>query len=231
MMPLKLKGIFFDAVGTLIRPARPIGHTYARVAHHYGVYLEPKQVEKAFQEVFARMQWRPSASVPQDGEDRTWWREVVFGVLENFSVGPAFPFESYFAELYELFARPDQWRVFPEVPEVLSLLREIYPLWVLSNWDDRLAPVLEGLGLLRVFSHVWVSSRLGAAKPDPEFYRRALKKVHCEPHEVMLVGDDPHGDVEVPKGLGWQTFWIRRPERDLWDLVDFLRTACQEQGI
>jgi putative hydrolase of the HAD superfamily len=221
-MSQRPKILFFDAVGTLIRPARPIGYTYAMVASHYGAALDPEGVQSAFRRVFEQMQHRPSATVPENGDDRAWWRELVAQVLAECSLPRTFPFEFYFEELYLLFGDPGQWRVFPEVPSVLEGLAKKYLLGVLSNWDDRLLPVLEGLDLRSYFRHVWVSARLGAAKPDPKFYQRVLERVGLAAREVLLVGDDPKGDVEVPACLGWSTFWVQRPDCDLWDLFGFL---------
>ena len=53
------------------------------------------------------------------------------------------PSETFFHELYERFARPDAWEVFPDVVSVLEELAESgLKLGVISNWDERLRPLL-----------------------------------------------------------------------------------------
>ena len=54
--------------------------------------------------------------------------------------------------------------------------------------------ILEQLGVSQYFSHVFLSSELGADKPDPLIYRRALKLSRLAPDEVLHVGDDPVRD-------------------------------------
>ena len=49
---LKVKGeaevIFFDAAGTLIRLARPVGWHYAEVARRHGLNADQQRMESAF---------------------------------------------------------------------------------------------------------------------------------------------------------------------------------------
>lgn len=40
--------LFFDAAGTLIRPAQPVGLTYAHFAALHGIQVEPEVFMRAF---------------------------------------------------------------------------------------------------------------------------------------------------------------------------------------
>ena len=73
---------------------------------------------------------------------REWWRELVFRTLEM--AGVTMPDrETYFHELYDLFARPEVWRLFPDAVETLTAVRRRgLKAGLLSNWDHRLRPVL-----------------------------------------------------------------------------------------
>ena len=62
--------------------------------------------------------------------------------------------------------------------EVLEQLRPRFQLAVISNFDGRLRFILQHLGISNYFGYISISSELGADKPDPEIFRRALKLMH-----------------------------------------------------
>src|SRR5213079_115065 len=110
----------------------------------------------------------------------------------------------------------------PEVSEVLTKLRTRFELAVISNFDGRLRFILEHLGISKFFSHVFISSELGADKPDPEIYRRASSFIRLEPSEVLHVGDDPERDWKGATAAGLSIFQLDRPKTSLRDLLDSL---------
>jgi putative hydrolase of the HAD superfamily len=60
---------------------------------------------------------------------------------------------------------------------------------------------------------------MGADKPDPEFFRRALKLIYLEPNEALHVGDDPERDWKAASSVGLSIFRLDRPNNSLQDLV------------
>jgi len=95
---------------------------------------------------------------------------------------------------------------------------------VVSNFDGRLRFILEHLGISKFFAHVFVSSELGADKPDPEIYQRALKLMKLHPNEVLHVGDDPERDWGAASAAGLPVFRLDRPKNSLRDLATFLES-------
>ena len=79
--------------------------------------------------------------------------------------------------------------------------------------------VLEQFGVSRFFSHVFLSSELGADKPDPAIYQRALKLSGLAPNETLHVGDDPVRDWEGAEAAELSTFRLDRPRNSLRDLL------------
>ena len=62
-------------------------------------------------------------------------------------------------ELFQRFAGPDPWELFDEVLETLETLQgEKVRMVVISNWDDRLPVLLEGLGLAGFFEAIVFSA-------------------------------------------------------------------------
>ena len=101
----------------------------------------------------------------------------------------------------------------------LEQLRERFQLAVISNFDGRLRLILQNLGISKYFAHVFISSELGADKPDPEIFRRALKLMHLNANEVLHVGDDPERDWKAAKEAGLLVFQLDRPKNSLRDLL------------
>ncbi|MFZ0915315.1 MAG: HAD-IA family hydrolase, partial [Candidatus Udaeobacter sp.] len=136
--------------------------------------------------------------------------------------------DNFFEIAYEHFAEADVWELYPEVPGVLEKLQSRFRLAVVSNFDGRLRFILEHLGISKYFVHVFVSSELGADKPDLEIYRRALRVMKLNPSEVLHVGDDPERDWEAATAADLLIFRLDRPKNSLRDLVTMLTTNRHE---
>jgi putative hydrolase of the HAD superfamily len=220
-----IKAIFFDAVGTLFYLTRTVGHHYALVGSEVGLTLDPQQFDDAFYSAWKKMPHRAAILGPRENDDKGWWRELVDLVLDR--VAPSLSEldrDNFFEVAYEHFAEPSVWELYPEVPGVLKELQPHFQLAVISNFDGRLRFILEHLGISKFFTHIFISSEIGADKPDPEIFRRALKLLDLEPDEVLHVGDDPQRDWEAAREAGLSTFELDRPKNSLRDLVAALTT-------
>ena len=163
---------------------------------------------------------RPAIDGPRENDDKGWWRELVGRVFDQ--VAPSLSEldrDNFFEIAYEHFAEAGVWKLYPEVLDVLEQLRERFQLAVISNFDGRLRLILQNLGISKYFAHVFISSELGADKPDPEIFRRALKLMHLNANEVLHVGDDPERDWKAAKEAGLLVFQLDRPRNSLRDLL------------
>ena len=221
----KVRAIVFDVGGTLICPARPVGETYADFAYRYGVKLQAEPTSAAFAAAFKGCSPRLKKGVPSDGDDRAWWKEILRRSLPEDAFGEKKAFEAFFEEVYVHYAKPEAWEVYPEVREVLEELRD-YPveLAVLSNWDSRVHPVLDGHGLGEYLPRRFVSAELGWEKPDPAIYRHVGEALRLPAESLLSVGDHQRNDVEAPRKAGWRAVQIERPKRDLWAVVAALKS-------
>ncbi len=217
---VRIRAIIFDVGGTLIYPADPVGETYARIARTHGVKLRAEATTTAFREAMKSSSPRTKGTIPSDGDDRAWWKQlVVRSMPENTFADPA-AFSAFFEEVYAYFAKPEAWGIYPEVFEVLEVLRDrAIDLCVLSNWDARLHAVLDGNGLGEFLPQRFISAELGWEKPDPAIYRHVAEILRLAPGALLSVGDDSRNDVEGPRKAGWQALQIERPKRDLWAAV------------
>ncbi len=215
-----IKAIFFDAAGTLIRLPKSVGHHYALVGKRVGLALDATALDQAFLDSWKQMPMRSAIEGPREDDDEGWWRELVYQVIEQ--VAPStreLDRDAFFEVAYSHFAEAGVWDLYPEVIEILETLRPRFDLAVISNFDGRLRMIFERLGISKFFSHVFLSSELGADKPDLEIYRRALKLSGIAPNETLHVGDDPVRDWEAARTAGLDVFVLERPKNSLRDLV------------
>ncbi|PYL07577.1 MAG: hypothetical protein DME33_10095 [Verrucomicrobia bacterium] len=222
--PASLKAIFFDAVGTLFYLNGTVGEHYALVGNEVGLALDADQLDHAFYSAWKKMPQRAAIEGPRKNDDKGWWRELVNLVLDQAAPSLSeFDRDNFFEIAYEHFAEAGVWELYPEVPSVLEKLQPRFKLAVVSNFDGRLRLILQHLGISKYFSHVFISSELGADKPDPEIFRRALKLIDLKPKEVLHVGDDSERDWAAAHAAGLSTFELVRQQNSLRDLLSTLK--------
>jgi len=215
-----IKAILFDAAGTLFHLTKTVGYHYAYVGREVGLNLDAQQLESAFHTAWKQMPRRQAIDGPRENDDKGWWRELVGRVFDQ--VAPSLSEldrDNFFEIAYEHFAEAGVWKFYPEVFGVLEQLRERFQLAVISNFDGRLRLILQNLGISKYFVHVFLSSELGADKPDPEIFRRALKLMDLNANEVLHVGDDPERDWKAATEAGLLVFQLDRPKNSLRDLL------------
>ena len=168
------RAIFFDAAGTLIRLTKSVGTNYALVAERQGFILDAAQLDRAFAAVWREMPLRPATGQPREDDDKDRsqpGRAPARSRSPRLKRSIAILFEA----AYGHFAEAGVWELYPEVPEVLEALASRFELAVVSNFDGRLRVIFEHLSVSKYFRHLFISSELGADKPDPLIYRRALE--------------------------------------------------------
>jgi len=218
--PESLKAVSFDAAGTLFYLTKTVGDHYALVAEEVGLNLNAKKLDDAFHSAWAKMPQRKAIDGPRENDDKDWWRGLADQVL-----GEAAPEvgkldrDNFFEVAYDHFAEFGVWQLYPDVIDVLSQLQRRFQLAIVSNFDGRLRVILERLGVSKYFGHIFVSSEIGADKPDPEIFYRALKFLGLQPADVLHVGDDPERDWSAAAAAGLSIFRLDRTKNSLRDLL------------
>ena len=215
-----IKGILFDAAGTLFHLTQTVGEHYALVGREVGLKLDAAALDGAFAAAWKARPPRPATGAPREDDDKGWWRELVNEVFEQ--VAPQtdeLDRDNFFEVAYEHFAEADVWQLFPETYDVLADLSSRYPLAVISNFDGRLRVILEHLGITRYFAQFFISSEMGYDKPDREIFRVAAELMGRQPGELLHVGDDPERDWKAARAAGLHVFELRRPANSLRELL------------
>ena len=144
--------------------------------------------------------------------ERQWWCELVG---EIFAPYPGFErFDDYFSALFEHFSKPHTWMLYPETEQALRKMRQSgLTLAVITNFDSRVLGILEGLGISSCFDSVFLSSKVGYAKPAREIFQSALRYHSLRPEEAMHVGDSPIHDVAGAAGAGLTPVLVDRDDQ------------------
>jgi putative hydrolase of the HAD superfamily len=206
------EAILFDAAGTLIKPKKSVGESYATIAARYGMRVTASELLARFRICFDRA--APLAFPGAEPEslcalERAWWERLVRQVFEPF--GFFGEFDAYFNELFSYFARPDSWQLYPEVIQTLQALREReLTTFVVSNFDSRLCDILAGLDVSRWLDGVVISSAVGYAKPDRRIFDFVLKSRHLAAQEVLHVGDSLVNDIGGAANAGVRGILVDR---------------------
>jgi REG-2-like HAD superfamily hydrolase len=164
--------------------------------------------------------WRELDGVVESGRDRYarfpgaergFWKEFLRRVLAAARIDV--PLAPVLDELFETFRRPSTWRVYDDARAALTALRDDGAgLGVISNWDRRLTPLLDGLGLGGYFEVSVVSQLVGIEKPDRRIFQIAAERAGAAAESCVHVGDSVHFDVDGARGAGFQAILVQRGE-------------------
>ena len=140
---------------------------------------------------------------------RDGWAELADGIFEGLTSTP--PSRTFFPDLYARFAEKSAWRVFADVGPALHRMGHLgIKIGLISNWDERLRPLLADLGLARDFDAVIISCEEGVCKPDPAIFKIAAERLGVQPPGVLHVGDSWREDFEGALEAGCRALLVSR---------------------
>jgi putative hydrolase of the HAD superfamily len=104
-----------------------------------------------------------------------------------------------------------EFEPYPDVLPALGVLHERgVTLVIASNWDCSLPDWLRPTGIMELVDGVVTSAEVGAAKPDPRVFERALAVAAVEPSEALHAGDKVDNDVEGAAAAGVRGVLVQR---------------------
>jgi putative hydrolase of the HAD superfamily len=218
-----IQAVTFDVGGTLIAVWPSVGHVYAELAARYGNHgLSAALLNRRFAAA-----WRAAR---QFGYSRSDWAALVDATFLDLTGQP--PSRTFFTELYDHFSTPGAWRIFDDVIPALQALAEGgIKLGVISNWDERLRPLLERFRLAEYFETIVVSSEVRTAKPAAAIFQYAARSLGLPPAAVLHVGDDPAMDVRGARAAGLRGLLLRRDDGPIQPgCISSLRELWQDLG-
>jgi len=142
--------------------------------------------------------WEPSIAADQaDSFEINRQACLRLGITD-----PTLHAEAY-AYSQQVFHDPATFRIFPDVLDALVALRAAIPtLGIVSNWGWWLPELCVELGLAEYFDFIITSARVGAAKPNPVIFQKALTLAGSSPEDTLHVGDSLYADVRGAQAVG-----------------------------
>lgn len=196
---------------------------YLQYGRKFGSGLDKPEVKRRFQAARRKLFSVDTSAKDQiqgaltssDQIERDLWRGFIDFVFDDVEDS-----DRLFVQLWDFFAVATNWRVYPDVAECLSQLKQQgHYLAIASNFDSRLIPIVDQFEQLSVLDDVFCSAGLGFRKPDPAFYRQVLERVSqrlgrpVAGSEIIFVGDCVENDFHGPRRAGWSAFWLDRHNR------------------
>lgn len=211
--------VFFDAVGTLLKPATPVDDTYHLYGLKHGSAISKDNIRNRFYESFKKEELKDVSLDCKTNEAREFerWESIVsqcFPDLKSTAL--------LFKDLFQHYAQPNAWDLYPGTIPVLKFLENAEISWgIASNFDLRLQSIVKSKPELRNCKWLIISSLIGYKKPSNHFFEHLKPSSRISFDEILMVGDSPENDIHPAKELGIQTFEIKEGQ-SLEDLLQLL---------
>lgn len=163
----------------------------------------PNTVANLTVETLRELRIEVVAEFPHLAHDFTFLRKQS---LRKLAQAHAYP-DCLIEEAFEVFIRArNEVTLYDEVLPALEVLRSGFRLFTASNGNADLGRI----GIAHFFERSVAARDVGAAKPDPRIFLKAVEGTGLAPDEVAYVGDDPRLDVAGARRAGMRPIWINR---------------------
>jgi len=209
---LKLRGILFDLDFTLIDNERGFQQLWPPIAERFAARYPGFDPEEFLARTVELSNSHYTLLLRGEIDFETYRRDLVRHGLEPWGELD----EGLFHEYNEARTRSvDLIELYDDAVETIRALKAAgLKIGILTNGPSELQRrKLRLIGIEEEVDAVAVSEEIGATKPDPEAYRRAVAMLGLEPGEVAMVGDDIENDVAgaLAAGLAAAVWVERRP--------------------
>ena len=189
-----IKYIFFDVSGTLLgKPSLYLNIQNALL--DFGFNIAISEIEYKHK-ILSEVVYFP------DRTDEFFYNKFNSDLLFSLGVIPT-------AELLSKVFENCTYLPWKEFEDTKVLLELSLPLGIISNFNSTLNEKINSF-FGQIFSDILVSEELGVAKPQIEFYERALKRIPFKAEEVLYVGDSIKLDIQPAQSVGMNTLLIDR---------------------
>jgi putative hydrolase of the HAD superfamily len=210
---MDIRAVAFDVNGTLIRILTDdrMDQIFRSAAHFFtyqGIDLRRHEVRDLYFRILREQQRDSLEEHPEFGAVSIW-RSIIEGHLTDFT--RALPTEKleqmplFLAEMSRGISR-HRLSLYPHVREVLDVLRDRYPLAIVTDAQSSYARgELHKVGLLDYFDPIIVSGDHGYRKPDRRLFQVALDGMNVAAENSLYVGNDMYRDIFGARAAGMKT--------------------------
>lgn len=203
------RAVLLDALGTLVKLEAPAPRLRQELLRCLGLSVSEDEARRAIaaEMVYYRAHLNEGRDEASLGELRRRCAEVLWRELSgNERAEP-----SDLAAVVDALMSSLSFSAFEDAPGALNALRELgLVLIVVSNWDASLPGVLHRVGLAALLDGVVTSAEVGARKPAPAIFERALALASASAEDAIHVGDSYAEDVEGARAAGIEAVLLAR---------------------
>ena len=210
---MDIQAVVFDVNGTLVRIETEDGmdQIFRSAAHfltYQGIDLCREQVRELYFRIMKEQQ-RASPEKYPEFDAVAIWQRIIHGHLTDFTrTLPAAKLDQmplFLAEMSRGISR-HRLRLYPNVREVLDVLRGRYPLALVTDAQSAyVRGELHRVGLLGYFDPIVISGDHGYRKPDRRLFQLALDSVGVPAGNAVYVGNHMHRDIFGAREAGLKT--------------------------
>jgi putative hydrolase of the HAD superfamily len=201
-MELSVKGLIFDYGGTIDTNG-----------HHWGVIIWDKYKEfnvpvgnDAFREAYVYTE-RKLGKEPVIRPDHSFYDVLKIKLCLQFDFLKQGNRD--LANEIALSCYNDTKQTILRAKAVLDLLKEVYPMILVSNFYGNLRTVLNEFGLSNYFGAIIESAEVGIRKPDPAIYELGVKTLGFKNSETAITGDSYKNDIRPAGAIGCPSVWLK----------------------
>ena len=210
---MDIRAVVFDVNGTLIRIVTEdnMDQIFRSAAHfltYQGIDLRREQIRDLYFQIMEE-QRRASPEKYPEFDAVCIWRSIIDAHLTDFTralpPGKLEQMPLFLAEMSRGISRR-RLGLYPHVREVLDVLRDHYPLALVTDAQSAYARgELHRAGLLGYFGPIVISGDHGHRKPDRRLFQFAVDQVGVPAENAVYVGNDMHRDIFGAREAGMKT--------------------------
>jgi putative hydrolase of the HAD superfamily len=207
-----LRAVFFDVGNTLLYPYPSVPEVVREILAEEGHIRDLSAID-------AYMPMLDEYYEDRYREDDTFWRSedetlaVWVGMYSLLcrKLDIHVDAEMIARRVYHEFGDARRWRAYDDVrPAFERLKANGRQIGLISNWDGRLAGLMEALGLGHLLDAIISSAAVGLHKPDPRIFELACQQIGVEPADAAHVGDHQYADIVGAEAVGMMSVLIDR---------------------
>ena len=199
---MPIRALCFDLDNTLW-DVWPVIRNAEQAMYDFLAERYPRIVASLTVEALREAHEQTAAKYPQMKHDFTFLRKQTLREHAD-EFGYA---ECMVEEAFDVFIQArNRVELYEDVLPALETLKNQYRLFTASNGNADLTQI----GLAHYFERSVAAREVGALKPDPLIFQKAIEGTDLSAQEVIYVGDDPLLDVVGSRSAGMHPVWMDR---------------------
>lgn len=206
----KIKGIIFDYGGTIDSNGKHWAEVLWGSYQHQDVPVTKDQFREAY--VYAERYLAMHAIVkPEDNFHVLLQKKVDLQI--NYLIEKGFLSLNSKTKSYSFAISAQCYNFAKELisqeKSLLRILKDRYPMVLVSNFYGNVQSVLDDFDLLVYFDDIIESAVVGVRKPDPAIFGLGVDSLGLPGSSVVVIGDSYTKDIVPASRNGCQTIWLK----------------------